>query len=245
MESYVEVTYLTNVLMILVSCQLAQYISLKPISSVRLAGYAIIQSFINCALWMANSWVICCIIEAVFFILFFTYAKKTWLISICIRYLFMVSGFVLLQGSFHNGIWFVPMHVSVIWLWLVLILMSVLLFLKWNVWVAKMNCIYDTRIYTKDKTLRIKGYLDSGNLLSWQGTPVIFLPKNYHAYFQDERIELIVMNTIAETSILRCYLCELQLAGCQRHQVYVHCEKELALPQGCNALLNMKVMTMG
>lgn len=245
MDSYVEVSFLHTMLLILLSVWIAQYISLKPISDLRLLAYAFLQSLCLCFMWFSYSWLLCVIIEALFFLIIFHYAKKTYLVALCIRALSMATCFVVYQGGFHNVTWFVPIQARIWPVWVTLIIVAIALRMKWKYYLAKTSCVYDTKIYTKHETLRIKGYLDSGNLLTWQGVPVIFLSPNYHAYFKDESIELIVMNSVSDTAILRCYTSKIQIAGCVSHQVYVHCEKNLQLPMGCVALLNMNVMTMG
>lgn len=231
--------------MLLLSVQLAQYIALKPISDKRLILYVITQSVLMTTLWSSYSWLICIMSEGLFFLFVFRYAKKTFLIAWCNRLLMMMICFTFYKGSFHNATWFVPLHITIWPLWVLMIIISIVLRLKWREELAKSAYVYGTQLFTNETTLHLKGYLDSGNLLSWQGIPVIFLKQNYHAYFKDERIELIVMNTVTDTSVLRCYLCEMQMNGCGRHPVYVHCEKNLNLPMGCNVLLNMNVTTMG
>ncbi|MFR5523802.1 MAG: hypothetical protein ACLTJG_02450 [[Clostridium] innocuum] len=80
-----------------------------------------------------------------------------------------------LSGWFHNFLWFVPLHASVYWLWLVYGGMFLLLHVKWKDMLARMNYLYRLHIELADTTLHLKGWLDSGNLLSYEGIPVLFI----------------------------------------------------------------------
>lgn len=109
----------------------------------------------------------------------------------------------------------------------------------------KKNCLYPLTLYVGNKHFKVIGYLDSGNLLSHEGIPVVFLQRRYLSYFVDERIQLVVMKTVQEESSLPCYTCELKLHGCHKRKVLVHLQEDLKLPMHSELLLNMKVMTMG
>lgn len=105
--------------------------------------------------------------------------------------------------------------------------------------------MYGTRLILKKKEVALKGYLDSGNLLCHHGIPVIFLDQKYSSYFDENSIELVVMNTIQKSGMIRCYPSRLCIDGCKEHLVYVCCDKTLTLPFDCEVLLNMNAMTLG
>lgn len=162
-----------------------------------------------------------------------------------IRMLWYMTSFAFYQGGFHNFLWFVPLHAAVYWLWLVYVLLFVLLHVKWKDMLARMNYLYRLQIELADTTLHLKGWLDSGNLLSYEGIPVLFISSSYETYFKKQDIELVVMNTVDDTSVIRCYACLAAIEGCHKHRVLVCCRNHVSLPLNCEVLLNMNMMTLG
>lgn len=245
MESYIEISFLHNVLVILLSVLLGEYAALQPVSFRRLLGYAVSISFVACFCWFPHSVYVVLVAEMILFVLFFRYAYKSYLMGLCIRYLCYYTAFAFYQGGFHNLVWFVPMKSGILFLWGVYGAVYILLALKWKDIFSKLSYLYQIRIYVEGKVLHLPAYLDSANLVTYHHVPILFIDKKYHEYFKNQRIELVVMNTIAKTEIIRCYACDVQIAGCRKHAVYVNCDKTLQLPFQCNVLLNMKVMTLG
>ncbi|MEG2506706.1 MAG: sigma-E processing peptidase SpoIIGA [Longicatena sp.] len=245
MESYLEVSFLHNLITIMLSVVIAQYTTLQPLSNKRLFCYAFVLSLYGCLTYFSYSIVGSICLEALFFITYFRYAYKTYLMALCIRYVAYATTFVLLIGSFHNGLYFVPMKYEILLIWLCYGLAYALLYHKWKDVFSKLSYVYQSTLFMKQTTLKLPAYLDSGNLVSHEHIPIIFVDQQYLAYFKDQSIELVVMNSITNTTILRCYKCSIQLEGCQKHMVYVHADKHLNLPFNCKVLLNMKVMTLG
>ena len=110
---------------------------------------------------------------------------------------------------------------------------------------ARMNYLYRLHIELADTTLHLNGWLDSGNLLSYEGIPVLFVSSSYEAYFKKQDIELVVMNTVDDTSVIRCYACMAAIEGCHKHRVLICCRNHVSLPLNCEVLLNMNMMTLG
>ncbi|MGX8835209.1 sigma-E processing peptidase SpoIIGA [Amedibacillus sp. YH-ame6] len=245
MESYVEVSFLHNAMTILLCVLLGEYAALQPVSLRRCILYAILVSAIATLTWSAYSLLWMVLLELISFFFFFRYAYKSYLCSLVFRYLFYGSAFLFYGGGFHNGVWFVPMGTSFLFLWAIYALLYALLFVKWKDIFAKLSYVYDAKFFMNQTKMGLKSYLDSGNLLTYKGMPVIFVDKKYQAYFKNERIELIVMNSVTSTEVMRCYECEIQMAGCKKHKVYINAERHLKLPFKCVVLLNMKLMTMG
>lgn len=219
--------------------------ALQPISLKKNIGYASSVSILACLLWGDHTFYYVLLLETCFVAIGFRHALKSYFMALSIRYLLLATSFLLYGGSFHNLLWFVPMKKGIIILWLLYILVFVLLIIKWKDVFARLSYLYDVRVYAGKEKFKIKSYLDSGNLLTHEKLPVLFLASKYQTYFKNQHIELIVMNTIKDTQIIRCYECEIQLPGCKKHRVYVNCDKTLHLPFRCEMLLNMKVMTMG
>lgn len=242
MDSYIEITWLTSFLVLLHSSMVAFYIAWKPQPFYKLILYSALLPLFACFCFHRYGWVFTILLEGIFFIWIYAYAWKTWLIMIANRLLWNFTCYVLFDGTFHLGIYFVPISTFPWLLWLFLILSGALLFHKWKDALAQRDFIYPIRIFTSKVKLQIKGYLDSGNLLENEGVPVIFVDHKYEAYFQNESIELVVMNTVDATKVIKCHEARIKLHGGGYHKVLVNSEKTLQLPMGCHALLNMKLM---
>lgn len=242
MESYIEITWFTSFLILLHSAMFAFYIAWRPQRFYKLLIYSAMMPLVSCFCFHRYGWVLTLIMEGCFFVWIYAYAWKVWLIMIANRLLWNFTCYVLFDGTFHLGIYFVPIDVIPKLLWLVLILSGCLLYRKWKHVLAQRDFIYPVQICTSRAKLDIKGYLDSGNLLENEGVPVIFIDQKYQEYFQNECIELVVMNTVDTTKVIKCYEAKARLQGAGYHRVLVNSEKSLQLPLGCNALLNMNMM---
>lgn len=245
MESYIEVSWLNGVLLLYASVLFASYAVFQPMKDIRILVYAAGISLLSVMLWRKGSLFILILSELTYLATLFRYARKTYIFAFCFRFLCMLTCFAVYQGSFHNGFWFVPLHAPVQWCWLLYLLLIFFCKSRWRNHFCERNCLYPVTLYIGNKQLHVTGYLDSGNLLSQNGIPVVFLERRYLSYFAKESIQLVVMKTVQENSRLHCYPCELQLNGCRRLHVLVHLQEELQLPMRSELLLNMKVMTMG
>lgn len=245
MESYVEVSFLQQLLTMLLSLRLVQSICLQPVLKGVCYGYAISISFLSVCLWLPSSELVIAGIEMLFLFIYFRHAYKTYAMAFVLRVLLMLSGWVLYDGSFHNGMWFVPMDYRLVYWWLLYALLFFLHAAKWKDIIAKHSYVYEVKLYSEVGILSMKGYLDSGNLLSHQGIPVIFLDRSMQAYFKNERIQWVVMKGIGDEKAVKCYMCKIALANTEKQNVLVYCGQKLELPFHCKALLNVHLMTMG
>ena len=246
MESYLEVSVFHNACTIVLSVLLGEYASMQPVSFKRVLCYAGTISLLGCILWFPYAFFIVGLLEGFYFFFFFRYAYKAYVTALTIRILCLLSAFAFFQGGFHNGLWFAPIDgKGILALWFVYGCAFLLLRVKWKDTFAKASYVYEAKLWLKQEKLHVKGYLDSGNLLTYKQIPILFIDQRYQAYFKDQRIELIVMNSVSSTDVIRCYACHLQMAGCRVQQVYVNCDRHLQLPFQCDVLLNVNVMTMG
>lgn len=246
MESYLEVSFFHNVCTIALSFLLGEYASMQPVSIWRVLLYAFMVSAFGCFLWFPYAIWIILLIEAFFFFLCFRRVFKAYFSALTIRILCYLSAFLFFGGGFHNGLWFVPMDgKGVVALWIVYGCAVLLLMAKWKHAFALTSYVYDAMLFLQETKLHLKGYLDSGNLLTYEQIPIVFIDKKYQTYFKNQNIELIVMNSVTSSEVIRCYACRLQLAGCRIQQVYVNCDRHLQLPLQCDVLLNVNVMTTG
>ncbi len=245
MESYIEVSWIQTILYHMLSLLLAQYTTLRPIHLYKGIIYTLIMSSCICFLWIPYHFIIYLICEGVCFMTIFQHAKKTYIWMHCFSYLQQATWYLLFMGGFHNAHWFVPITMPVLPIWLCYGFIIALLWCKWGRWVVRNTCVYQMKIFIKQHVLSVKGYLDSGNLLSKQGIPVLFIDQMYEAYFQEEDIYYIEMMGVHQRDDIVCYKTKVQIEGCKKHEVYISISKALRLPNQCQVLLNMNLMTMG
>lgn len=243
MESYMEVTWINSVLLLVHSITFAFYISYKPQTFNKMLIYALAVPSLACLCFHPSGWIWMVLLESICFWWIFRYAWKSWLIFIALRLLWNFTCYVLYEGSFHLGLYFVPISTIPWALWLFLILSWFVVFRKWKIGLAQYDFVYPTTIFTTKVKLKMKGYLDSGNLLSNEFIPVIFVDHSYEEYFKNESIELVVMNTVEQTNVIRCFHASARVGNGSVHKVLVNSEKTLKLPMHCHALLNMYMMT--
>lgn len=241
MESYIEVSFLNGVFLMYCSLIYASYIMLHPLNSCSIWIYSISISLLSVLLWNKNSYIYIICVECLCFFWLFRYAKKTYLVALIFRFLCIGTTFVLYGGSFHNGFYFVPIRISIVLVWMIYFGFVVYARSRWRIKICEKNCVYPVTLWINNKKIRVLGYFDSGNLLSYHGIPVVFMSDLYRSYFQNQSID-IVMKTVLNAENIKCYRCMLQLDGCKRKEVYVHLQKDLNLPCECNLILNMKVM---
>lgn len=245
MESYLEVSFLHNMCTIALSMFLGEYAAIQPVALYRILLYAMIISALGCLGWFPYAMLLLFLLEVLAFFFFFRHAYKAYACGWVVRLLLHASAFVFYGGGFHNGMWFVPMDTGVAALWIVYGVIGILLMVKWKDVFSRLSYIYEVTMHLPRKQLKMKSYLDSGNLLTYQHIPIIFVDKKYQTYFQNQRIELVVMNSIQASEVIRCYECDIQIAGCKKQHVYINCDQHLQLPFECDVLLNMNMMTMG
>lgn len=229
----------------MLSVQIAQMIAQQPISKKHSIIYVFLCTTLATLLWIPHSVIVVFVGEVWSFFFFFRYAYKTYFTALILRYLCMATMFLLYGGSFHNSYWFVPMHCPIWMVWILYGFVSILLMTKWSGVISQLSYVYEICIFTVDKNLTLPSYLDSGNLLTYESIPILFIDKKYHAYFKDQRIELIVMNSVCSSEVIRCYECVIQIQGCKKQSVYINADRNLILPFACCVLLNMNVMTTG
>lgn len=242
MDSYMEVTFINTLLLLWLSTSISCYITWKPLARKKLFLYAITIAFVGSFLFARYEWMIMVLLEAFFFFWLWRYALKTWLVLIALRLLWNMTCYVLYQGSFHLGIYFVPSHVRPLPLWLFCLVTIIFLQHKWKDSLGQLDFIYPCAIDTCGIRIKLHGYLDSGNLLTYNNIPVIFLDLKYAEYFKDECIELVVMDTIEKADMIPCYEASITLGRLAKRRVLINCEQHLRLPYHAQALLNMNMM---
>lgn len=244
MESYVEVSFLFAFVTSILCMRIAGYCCIKVMKRKDILVYAAASSLSGC-LFLPYAWLISILIEVLFFLFYFRCLKKVFLLGFAIRGLVFFSVFAWYGGSFHNSIYFVPLQESLWLVWVIYAGIWYMLQYKWKQLLAKANYVYQAKLLLPFKEVKVKAYLDSGNMLTHKTLPVVFLDAKYSSYFDKNSIELVVMNTIQSTGVLRCHECRMSIDGGKVQRVYVCCESSLTLPFHCEVLLNMNAMTLG
>ncbi len=242
MESYIEVSFVNQVLLMVLSILIAGYITCKPVCIVENLIYSVSITLFCSLFWGSHSWILYMCLELFFFLLYFRYRLKTYLVYGSLRLLLSFTCYALWKGSYHLGMYYIPLHQSPLLFWSVEIVILVSLLRKWKYFLGKLNYIYECKIQSNYKKLLLRAYLDSGNLLTLQGVPVIFLDSKYVKYFQDQRMKLVTIQTVQGEQEIGCYEAIIEIKGYTPSKVYVHCKQNMTLPLRCEVLLNMKLL---
>jgi len=243
MESYIEVTWISGFLILFNAATLAFYLAMKPCSFLLLIVYSACIPLLACFVFAPWEWLVMAGAEGFFFYVIYRHAWKSWLLMIAHRLLCNLTAYLLYGGSFHLGIYFVPCDTLPILLWSALIGSWLAMFLhgKWTL--SQQNFIYPIEVRSQSKVMKMKGYMDSGNLMMSEGIPVMFLDQSYEAYFDVSGIQWVVMDTMQGSEPVRCCYANVRIANAPYHRVLVHFKKRMQLPLGAKALLNIHMMT--
>lgn len=243
MESYIEITWFNGFLVLMNSTTLAFYLACKPCAFYKMLAYSVLVPLFACFCFGRYEWLAMCLLEGLFFYLIYRDSWKGWLLMIAHRLLCNLTCYVLYEGTFHLGIYFVPSDKIPWLLWGVLILTWCMMFFHYKYELSQQSFLYPLEIRTSDVVIKMKGYLDSGNLLMEEGKPVLFLDQTYEEYFQKEHIEWIVMNTVQGIGKVPCFEVKARIGTQTYHNVLVHINRHLQLPMNAKALLNIHMMT--
>ena len=241
MESYVEAAFLHNAMTNLLSIWMALYLIQRPLRGRRVIVYALVSSLYSALAFFPGAWIGVLLIEALAFVFVF-YRQWTMLTaSLLFRSLWHATCFIFWEGSFHLGAFFPWIHTPIYLCWIVYGLLFFYLCTHAGRLLKQKFC-YGCTLYG-DVPFRLRGYMDSGNLLTHQGVPVLFLDDAYKARIRGEvcRIEVsgIHGRKEMEAQLVRCAL---DGGACRR--VYVVLVSGLRIRGGYRLLLNLKLLSM-
>ena len=244
MSSYIEVTFINNVFIMMLSLVLAHYLLLDRMSRRTMLHYTFGISLLAVLCWSSFSPLLMLGAEILSCIFWFKLHIKVFALAYSLRLLFSLTCYVLYGGSFHLLIYFVPIGTyAILYFWVIAGIALIACLRKWKYYITQAQYIYETELYTKQKKFHIYGYLDSGNVLTYHEIPIIFAVSRFYEYFKNENIELVVMNTMNQTSSIRVYPCELQVRGCEKQPAYICFDRQGIIPMHCECLLNLHVLT--
>ncbi|MEG0980904.1 MAG: sigma-E processing peptidase SpoIIGA [Erysipelotrichaceae bacterium] len=246
MQAYVEIAFINNMLIMITSVIIASYMQLRPLSYRNIFVYAFAVSLASVLLWGNHAWFIMILWELFWVVSIFKGKYKVYLLSIVLRALISFSDYLIFAGSFHAFVYFLPVNHKIILIqWIILIIIIIIIHKKGKFLLVESQYLYFVKLYFPNKTLKLMGYLDSGNRLSYHQIPIIFIDGEYQEYLQKDNIELIVMNTMNATTNIHAVLISLKINGFKKQKVLVSCTKDLKLPIHCKCLLNVHNISMG
>ncbi len=158
-----------------------------------------------------------------------------------IRYVLFILQYVCFKGTFYKGVYYVYFSWQLCCVWIVCILLSVCLHIKWNTYINKKEFVYIVHVFSKNKTLSIKGYLDSGNTCLYKGIPIIFIDELYKGYFIQHTYTYYQIQGVSDGVLNKIYKSEIAINHHKKRWIYICFSKQLSLPYGCECLLNIEM----
>lgn len=240
MESYIEITFVHNMLICIFAYYASSYFSLSKISNRFFYTFLLVEQLCIVLLYVETYYFLFYLLELVFTLFIFYHQYKKLLMYLCIKYLSFFTCMKFLGGSFHLLHYFVPSNVNVIGIWCLLLFAILVLKQKWSVYLRVSDFIYSMIIYA-DKEIKIRGFLDTGNQVILNDIPVLFLDSKYHDAFMNMKEEIFQVITLNKEEKLVCYLCDVKINRYKRRSYYICCDKRVDLEWGCKCLLNIEI----
>ena len=236
MESYIEITLITNFLVCVFSYYASLYFSLSKKQNVLFYALLCIEQLLHISSVYHGYFIL---YECIFMIYTIKQNIKVSIMYISLKYLNLFTMYKLFGGSFYMGHYYVSIYTNMIYIWLFYLLCIVLLKVKWHMYIFKQDFIYNVYFYTT-KRFRIKGYLDSGNSVSYKNVPILFVDVSYQHYFNDLSYTYCYIETLNSNKIYKIYTCEVWIKGYKRREYYICCDEHIHLEFNCRCLLNIE-----
>lgn len=240
MESYIEVTFLTNLLICILAYYTSAYFSLSKVNTSSYFVYMILEQIITIVLFYEPLYFLFYIYECIFYYCVFHKNIKKGFMYICLKYLYMFTYFKIYSGSFHLFHYFVPINAYVYISWPILILLIIIFKKKWSFYLKVSDFIYDLLIYADEK-IYVKAFLDTGNNVKYKDIPVFFLDASYKCKFIHCHYENVYIKSINGSSVCQVALCEIRINKYKKGWAYINCDKDVLLEWNCRCLLNMEL----
>lgn len=240
MESYIEITFINNILIALFAYYASAYLSLSKIKNCFFYVFLIIEQLIVVLLYDEDWYFLFYMMDLFFMLIIFFHQYKKLLIYLCIKYLCFLTCLKVWHGSFHLLHYFVPLQANMIGAWLLLVVAIIFYKQKWSAYLRVSDFIYTISIDCA-KPLKIKGYLDTGNQVTCNEIPVLFLDASYDKYFTAMPKATVEVTTLNKKEVLNCYLCKVNINRYKKGVYYICCDKRVNLEWGCQCLLNIEI----
>lgn len=241
MEVYVEVTFLTNFLIILSSLEMMGILLCKEMSYLQVLKESFLLSFSVLLLYIDSySWMILIIWLVIFYLL---YHKQIFLyypifLFIYFSILYFVSSFIY-ESFIYNGILIVPVSFSsfvlfIVGLLFVLLQIMFIVYLKRKVRIN--SYLYPVELFYDGKQYVFNGFLDSGNEVYYEGFPLILV--NEKIIDNYEVIDVVELNDLRSDFIGVIKVDTLAINNQLLENIYVGVIKEIEY----DCLLNKSLM---
>lgn len=241
MEIYVELTYLTNFLIILSSLEMLGILLSKELTYFMVLKQAVLLSTVTFLIYVDNySWLILIIWLIIFYLL---YRQQIFLfypvfLFIYFSILYFVSSFIN-ESLIYNGILLVPVNFSSGLLFIVSLLFGLLqvmfiVYLKRKVRIS--SFMYPLQLIYNGKKYKIKGFLDSGNEVYYEGFPLILI--NQKVIDQYLVIDVLQLNDLRSDFIEIIKVDKLIVNNQQLENIYLGVIKGISY----DCLLNKSLM---
>ena len=178
MDVYVEVTYLSNFLIIFVSLEMMGILLSKEMSYLQVFKHSLFLSVIIFLLYVDKySWMIFIVWFLIFYLLYKRQIFLYYPVFVYSSILLFISS--LISGAFiYNGILIMPLEISCVALFVVgvfatLIQVMFIVYLKKKVRIN--SYIYSIEMEYRGYKYMLKGFLDSGNEVYYEGFPLILI----------------------------------------------------------------------
>lgn len=229
MNSYVEIVFIHNLLIHSIALTLANIFSRKVMSKKYFIFTALSITFLPSFLFLENdSWI--WIHEIFIFLFLFKNRTHTYLIFVGNRILFHITYYLFFEGTIKHLQFFPFEYVPLFFFDLVLFILYMSLLVKAKYTLSEKDFICS--FYLNNK--RYQGYIDSGNLATYKGLPIIFMKENI--YQQIESIPILMeIQTIQDENHIQAKKTVIKI---NNKMIEVYCAKVNACPY--DAILNMK-----
>ena len=229
MNSYVEIAFIHNLLIHSIALTLANIFSRKVMSMTTFIFIVFTITFLPSFLFLnIDSWI--WIHEICIFIFLFKDRTHTYLIFVGNRILFHILYYLLIEGSIQH-LQFFPFEYPLLFIFdfiLLFLYLSLLVKAKYRLSEKDFLCSF----YLNHK--KYKGYIDSGNLATYEGLPIIFIQENIYHQIESKPI-LLDIQTIQDENTIQAKHTFIKI---NNKTIEVYC----AQVKNCtyDAILNMK-----
>ena len=229
MESYLELTFIHNLLIHSFSLTLSNIYSKKRIPKKHFIIILLCTTLLPSFLFIPYSSTIIWINEIILFLLF-KYLISTYFYYIGFRVIFIIFFYLLFNGTVYHNQFFLFDH-TVLYFDCILFILYLSVLCKFKYLILEKEFVYPFVLNNK----RYIGFMDSGNQATYHQVPIIFIKENIYNKLNEsvENIEIETVNGINTIEVIK------QRIDINSNKMNVYCAK-LTNDFEYDALLNMK-----
>lgn len=176
MESYVEVSFMHNSLICACSLTCAIMLSKKPMSRQHFLKIILMTTLLPSFLFIEGSDMWIGVNEIMMFMLFFQHRSHTYLLFASFRFFFHLIYYLLFQGTICHLQFFIFDEYGVLCADLIVLIGYLALLLKGRYEWSQKDFLYPFELDHH----QYLGYLDSGNLATYDSLPIIFVKESIY-----------------------------------------------------------------